>query len=442
MNSIRNRLLLLLLGVFTSVWVVMMGYIWQNTEHEIEEVFDAQLAQASLVLLDLTQHEITEMDLDDFRSDLFGAEPVHEYEKKVAFQVWRGDKLLLRSNSAPATPMSRVAGYSSGEMGGERWRFLHRVDTTGVLIAIVGEQYEMRNELEEKIILQLFWPITIALPLLALLMTLGITRGLHPLKSLAAEVASRSPTQLEEITAKQVPQEVSPLIDSINTLLKRVAQTIEAEHRFTADASHELRTPLAAIKTQAQVAKRTEGEVSDSALDKVVEGVDRTSHLVEQLLTLTRLDPSVVQRCFEEVDLTVISERVMAELAPTALAKNIELTMVGQRGEVVNGSAPLLQILLRNLIENGINYTHFGGKVIVTVNTEGEEIVLKVSDNGLGIPEDIRQRVFDRFYRIEGSSVPGSGLGLSIVKRVVDIHAGTVEIEGEQPHGTRVVIEI
>jgi len=86
--------------------------------------------------------------------------------------------------------------------------------------------------------------------------------------------------------------------------------------------------------------------------------------------------------------------------------------------------------------------THFGGKVIVTVNTEGEEIVLKVSDNGLGIPEDIRQRVFDRFYRIEGSSVPGSGLGLSIVKRVVDIHAGTVEIEGEQPHGTRVVIEI
>ncbi|MBT6616614.1 MAG: hypothetical protein HOB43_00140, partial [Thiotrichales bacterium] len=423
-------------------WVVMMGYIWQNTEHEIEEVFDAQLAQASLVLLDLTQHEITEMDLDDFRSDLFGAEPVHEYEKKVAFQVWRGDKLLLRSNSAPATPMSRVAGYSSGEMGGERWRFLHRVDTTGVLIAIVGEQYEMRNELEEKIILQLFWPITIALPLLALLMTLGITRGLHPLKSLAAEVASRSPTQLEEITAKQVPQEVSPLIDSINTLLKRVAQTIEAEHRFTADASHELRTPLAAIKTQAQVAKRTEGEVSDSALDKVVEGVDRTSHLVEQLLTLTRLDPSVVQRCFEEVDLTVISERVMAELAPTALVKNIELTMVGQRGEVVNGSAPLLQILLRNLIENGINYTHFGGKVIVTVNTEGEEIVLKVSDNGLGIPEDIRQRVFDRFYRIEGSSVPGSGLGLSIVKRVVDIHAGTVEIEGEQPHGTRVVIEI
>jgi len=367
---------------------------------------------------------------------------VHEYEKKVAFQVWRGDKLLLRSNSAPATPMSRVAGYSSGEMGGERWRFLHRVDTTGVLIAIVGEQYEMRNELEEKIILQLFWPITIALPLLALLMTLGITRGLHPLKSLAAEVASRSPTQLEEITAKQVPQEVSPLIDSINTLLKRVAQTIEAEHRFTADASHELRTPLAAIKTQAQVAKRTEGEVSDSALDKVVEGVDRTSHLVEQLLTLTRLDPSVVQRCFEEVDLTVISERVMAELAPTALVKNIELTMVGQRGEVVNGSAPLLQILLRNLIENGINYTHFGGKVIVTVNTEGEEIVLKVSDNGLGIPEDIRQRVFDRFYRIEGSSVPGSGLGLSIVKRVVDIHAGTVEIEGEQPHGTRVVIEI
>jgi len=356
MNSIRNRLLLLLLGVFTSVWVVMMGYIWQNTEHEIEEVFDAQLAQASLVLLDLTQHEITEMDLDDFRSDLFGAEPVHEYEKKVAFQVWRGDKLLLRSNSAPATPMSRVAGYSSGEMGGERWRFLHRVDTTGVLIAIVGEQYEMRNELEEKIILQLFWPITIALPLLALLMTLGITRGLHPLKSLAAEVASRSPTQLEEITAKQVPQEVSPLIDSINTLLKRVAQTIEAEHRFTADASHELRTPLAAIKTQAQVAKRTEGEVSDSALDKVVEGVDRTSHLVEQLLTLTRLDPSVVQRCFEEVDLTVISERVMAELAPTALVKNIELTMVGQRGEVVNGSAPLLQILLRNLIENGINY--------------------------------------------------------------------------------------
>ena len=442
MNSIRNRLLLLLLGVFTSVWVVMMGYIWQNTEHEIEEVFDAQLAQASLVLLDLTQHEITEMDLDDFRSDLFGAEPVHEYEKKVAFQVWRGDKLLLRSNSAPATPMSRVAGYSSGEMGGERWRFLHRVDTIGVLIAIVGEQYEMRNELEEKIILQLFWPITIALPLLALLMTLGITRGLHPLKSLAAEVASRSPTQLEEITAKQVPQEVSPLIDSINTLLKRVAQTIEAEHRFTADVSHELRTPLAAIKTQAQVAKRTEGEVSDSALDKVVEGVDRTSHLVEQLLTLTRLDPSVVQRCFEEVDLTVISERVMAELAPTALVKNIELTMVGQRGEVVNGSAPLLQILLRNLIENGINYTHFGGKVIVTVNTEGEEIVLKVSDNGLGIPEDIRQRVFDRFYRIEGSSVPGSGLGLSIVKRVVDIHAGTVEIEGEQPHGTRVVIEI
>ncbi len=443
MNSIRKRLLVVLLSTFTVVWIVMMTYTWHNTEHEIEEVFDAQLAQATNVLLDLTLYGITEQDLDDFRSDLLGADSVHNYENKVAFQVWRGDHLLLRSRSAPAFPMTQEHGYSNGSIGKLQWRFLRRQDMRSGLIAIVGEEYGVRNELVTKIIFQVFWPVLLALPVLAILVVIGVNRGLFPIRLLANEIGGRSINQLDAVSTNQIPTEVAPLVDSINQLLVRLRRAIDAERHFTSDASHELRTPLAALKAQAQVAQRSDNkEARQHALRSVVEGVNRSSRLIEQLLTLARLEPESVQNSFEKKDLATIVEEVMAQVAITAQEKQIEIDLTRSGKTDIKGISALLDILARNLLENALHYTPQGGEVHVSVASDSNKIVLNVSDSGPGIPQELRDRVFDRFYRVPGSEQSGSGLGLSIVKSIVEIHGGSISISETDSGGGMITVTL
>jgi two-component system sensor histidine kinase QseC len=205
-------------------------------------------------------------------------------------------------------------------------------------------------------------------------------------------------------------------------------QAFETERRFTSDAAHELRTPLAAIKTQAQVALRSSAdEERRRALNQVISGVDRASHLVQQLLTLARIDPTLWVGS-ELIDLPALASEVLAEIAPMALARDIDLSLEAGLPPAIRGDRAMLGMMLRNLVDNAIKYTPAGGKVEVRLARDGARLNLSVDDSGPGITPEERARVFERFYRQVGTNVPGSGLGLSIVKRIADLHHAEVRL--------------
>lgn len=437
MISLRRRLLATLLGLFVLAWVWLMGMTYVSAREEIHEVYDAQLAQAAQVLLELTRHELEEEEsADEFRADMFRDRLVHAYEKKVAFQVWRRGELLLRSPSAPETLMAREPGYSDVSVNGKRWRMLYTSGEHRGFEVVVGDREDVRAELVGHIVRQLFIPIGIALPLLGGLVWFGVGRGLAPLARTEREIANRSPTQLEPVGASEVPVEIHGLVGALNHLLARLQEALDSERRFTAHAAHELRTPLAALKAQAQVALRmSEGAERERALQQLVQGVDRASRLVEQLLTLARLDPETAESMQAGVDLRAVVGEVVSELAPLAVGRDIDIGVEAGEPVLVTGVAAALAILVRNLVDNAIRYSPEGGRVDIIL-TQGRDApaVLTVIDGGPGIAPEERERVQNRFYRTPGTCGQGSGLGLSIVRRVVELHGAFLWLE-EGPGG-------
>jgi two-component system sensor histidine kinase QseC len=326
--------------------------------------------------------------------------------------------------------MASAPGYRDELIDGNAWRVFLLTDPVHSVRIAVGESYEVRNELIFDILFNTLLPILLTLPLLALIIWTGVGRGLGPLKKVAGEIAQRSPSQLQPLSVRDTPEEIRPLAQSLNSLLERLDEALESERRFTANAAHELRTPLAGLKTQAQVALRATSESQRiQMLNKILEGVDRATHLVGQLLTLARLDPDVAAAQYEPVDMVQTAVAVVGERAPSALEKNIEIELTEDSRGVVNGDAAALAILIRNLVDNAIRYTPPGGRVEASIATrEDSSVTLTVTDNGPGIPEIERARVFERFYRAPGSSSQGCGLGLSIVQRIAELHGARVEL--------------
>ena len=432
MTSIRKRLLRNLTLLFTLSWLGVTAATYFEAHHEIEEIFDAQLSQAAGIISDLTLEHLERGDVEHARlpKPVFG----HHYERNISFQIWRGDALVLRSQSAPLTRMQTATGFSDVEIGGHLWRVFMLVTEDGRYRVYAAERYVVRDELITDIAADALYPLVLALPLVALLIWLSIGRGLAPLKQLAAEVAQRTPQTLTPLDTGKVPDEVLALTDSLNALLLRLRAAFEQESRFTADAAHELRTPLAGIKTHAQVAARaTDARERQEALDRIVAGVNRSTRLIEQMLILARLEPDAFEQGFEPVDLAAIAAAAVAEFDAQAAEQDIRLGFTNRCAPLeacrINGYAPGLAILLRNLLDNALRYTPRGGCVEVLLAPQPGRVLLSVTDSGPGIPPESRARVFDRFYRRTSGDGQGCGLGLSIVQRIAQLHQAEASLE-------------
>lgn len=447
--SIRHRLLLFLMGGTLLAWVATATMSYKESLNEIEEVFDAQLVQSAKALLLLSQHELYEQLAFDAASPDEATRSIqddlldtgHDYEQIVAFQLWiNGNKLAARSASAPDVPMTdAINTFSDRTINDATWRVYAIADPQKPLTVHVGERLDARHELAVAISARGLTAVGLALPVLAALIWFGVGRALRPLQNIAKETALRGVDRLDHIDIKQVPQEALPLVDALNKLFSRVQASVENERRFTADAAHELRTPLAAIKTQAQVALYSvQAPEHQQALRQVVAGVDRATHLVEQLLTLARLDPEsprTKQLTMAQTDMCSLIQGVVADLSPHAVANSIDLGVGEQCVGHVRGNADLIGILVRNLVINSIRYTPEGGTVDVTVAEIANGVKLSVSDSGPGIPPEDREKVFQRFFRrLTTNGVTGSGLGLSIVQRIAEIHGATIKL-GDSPLG-------
>ncbi|MDP1633738.1 MAG: sensor histidine kinase N-terminal domain-containing protein [Gallionellaceae bacterium] len=435
--SIRRRLLFLLSGTVLAAWLATAVFTYFDARHEIGEMLDAHLAQSAGLIAAQLEHEFED---DDDRDATLPRQ--YKNERKIAFQVWdRKDRLRLRSASAPETRLqSQSEGYGDAVIDGKRWRVFSRWDESRHYLVQVGERYELREELAESVASHLMHPLAVALPVLALLIWLGVGAGLAPLGSVAREIRRREPGNLAHLDEGHAPREISPLIAAINALFDRLRNSLEQERRFTADAAHELRTPLAAVKTQAQVALGARSDAERAhALANVVSGTDRASRLVEQLLVLARLDPQTALPHGQTVGLHKLAGQCIAELAPAAAGKGVEMSQAPGGEANIAGDAILLGALLRNLLDNAVRYTPAGGEVAVEVRREKDAVLLTVMDSGPGIPETERANVLDRFYRVLGSGEEGSGLGLSIVKRIADLHHAGVSLgTGSAGRGLRV----
>lgn len=449
MPSIRRRLLITLLTTIAIAWVISAITSYFDAKDEITELFDAQLAQSAKAILSLTTHELEEQrsfagsnSLTEAISQKAWSHTGHHYEHKLALQVWVDDRkhLALRTEDAPDTPLSnKDNGFSDIVLENTRWRVFSIADVAQPITIKIAENYQIRDALTNHIALRVLAPVFVTLPLLATLIWFAVGRSLSPLNRLAKEVKNRKPLQLESVEANSAPIEIAPLVHSLNNLFERLRAAFENERRFTADAAHELRTPLAGLKTQAQVALRaTDDESRRQALAQLITAVDRTSHLVQQLLTLARVDPDTGIVDHMPVKLGELASCAVAELAHLAISKNIEISMEDQGQVITEGNEDALGILIRNLVHNAIRYTPDDGTVEVTVRTVEKHAVLTVNDSGPGIPEDERDRVMKRFYRRPGSTGEGSGLGMSIVVRIAELHHATVELKTSRLGGLQV----
>ncbi len=438
-NSLRLRLLFILVGLFSLVWIAITTASYFFTRHEIEELFDAQLAQYARTLQGLTQHELDEEEHEDISlSDAFLG---HTYEKKVAFQVWSGTVQVLHSEMAPKKPMSEVFGFSDQEFDGVLWRVFVIPSMDGAASVHVAEQYDVRDELVDKISLQILYPLFIALPLLASMIWFAVGRGLRPLKRITADVSARSPKDLQPLSSEQTPSEIKPLVVAINQLLWQLSRAFESERRFTSDAAHELRTPLATLKVQAQVAQGAKDKDERmGAINNMLKGVDRATRLVEQLLTLARLDPESSREDFSYVDLAELAARVIGEHSNIAISKEIDLGLDEDSHGHIYGLPDALEVMLRNLVDNAVKYTPNGGRVDVRVQEKGRNVSLTVADTGPGIDEGMRARVFDRFYRVIDNQNDGCGLGLSIVLRIAELHQAEIALNNTRSTGFEITV--
>lgn len=415
--SLRARLIAGVLFATVLVWSVLAASGYFESRRQLEELMDANLEQtAELLAAQLTEED----DRDEI--ELEHVRQLHRYGRRVAFQVWeRGTRLRLRSSSAPNRRLSpATSGFTTNPVDGQTWRVFSTWAGAHQALVQVGEPVSARQRVSLEITEHLLAPVAIALPLLALALLMAIRNGLKPLDLLAKQLADMDPTRLQPVRAASAPREVRPLVAQLNQLFERIGHSLEKERRFTADAAHELRTPMAAIAVQAQVAQgATAPGERERAISKVLEACQRGTHLVDQLLTLARADSASRIESEAPCDLVRLAREVLADMVPVSQWRGVQLELEGPSSLMVSGNETWLRILLRNLVDNAIRYGHPGGYVQVRLSSGADGTLLEVCDDGPGIPEEDRARVFERFYRIAGSGESGSGLGLSIVSRIV-----------------------
>lgn len=427
--SLQTRLTMMVLCT-VMLFGLIAGYeSYENATHEADEIFDAQLAHFAQNLMIAAAH----INGDEEEVEHMSA-PSYDFQKIVVFQVWSTNgtppKSLLRSSNIPGTISEQVPdeGFSDIEWKGQRWRYYRQRDAQRGVDVLVGEDDKDRHELAREVAWNNFAPFLFGLPLLALFTMLAIYFGLRPLRNLTESLHQLSPEQLNPITIHDAPKEITPVIEALNSLLGRIARAIENERRFTADASHELRTPLAALQAQVQAAQLSDNKAERmECLANAVQGAERMSHLVGQLLTLSRLDELSPAINFEAVNLAEFLQECCAELGATALSKNITLEFLPEAHPMLSGSADMLRIMFRNLLDNAIRYTPKGGRVDVVLRLAGgQQAELEIADSGTGVPDENLALLGQRFNRLNQAAEDGVGLGLSIVRRIAEIHRAQV----------------
>ncbi len=439
MISIRRKLYVYLTTSLCIIWLLLIVsaiFVFQNF---IIKQFDAELENDAIK----SQGFLREI-VDILPHTRFSEGPdskTHEFTFPSVIKAYRKGYLVAQSTNAPDFPKRFIPGYTSTIIDGEKWRVLYRHDKQYDSWFIIAKPYSAIDDEIYSLLPKIIWPIIVALPLILFCIFISVKSGLATLNKVAKEIHNRTPDTINPITVESVPKEISPLILSLNDLLSRLDSALTSERRFTDNAAHELRTPLAALKTEVQVAiLNAENKETIHALKRIHIRVDAATRLISQLLDLTRINANTVESKFTRVTLDNISMNAISDVADHALDKDIDIEINENHHFTILGQEGLLVVLVKNLLDNAIKYTPNGGKVKISIESGSEGPSLIISDTGPGIPENIKTRIFDPFYREAGNPVSGSGLGMSIVKRIADLHKAKVTLENLPEGGLKVKV--
>lgn len=427
LHSLQARVLALALAALALIWLVSAAMIWVDTRHELDELLDGHLAQAAaLLVVHQTQAEGDE-------DELANAHSPHKYAPRVAFQVFHHGVLTLRSSNAPLEPLSpKESGFDTvRDPQGQSWRILATTGAEPDVRVVVAERLEARHAILGALARSVLLPLGLALPALALALWWSVRQGLRPLHALRQTLEQRRPDALAPVDGAHLPAELQPLVGALNALMQRIAEVLASERRFTADAAHELRTPIAAIRMQAQVAQGagTDDAARSHALQATLAGCDRATRLVEQLLALARLEAHNSSAPVLACDAAQVTRAVLADLAPTALARQqtVEFDAPGPAPLAVDEMA--LRMLVRNLVDNALRYSPEGARVQVQIVPTPGQLCWQIDDSGPGLEAAALPRLGERFFRVLGSGQSGSGLGWSIVRRIARVQGADIVVE-------------
>jgi len=358
----------------------------------------------------------------------------------LEFQWLRASgELIARTKQMPETAVAPLeAGFRHVNFSGYRWNALIERSDDGGSWFILAERNDQRWQMAESIILPAVYPMLIAVPILGVIIWWLLGVGLRPVAQLAQDLEQREASDLRPLVADDLPTELRQLAASANALLRRLEASFARERRFSADAAHELRTPLAALRIQCDNLACQETGAAPAvqlAIAKMQTGLERLGHLIEQILILNRVAPDQFMGRFDTIALAPLLRRVIAGHGDALDAKAFDIELIGDEVDV-RGDLFALESMIDNLIGNAIKYTPAGGSIRIRTSQTTHGAVLDVIDNGIGIPLPLRDRVFDRFYRVDGDrhsvEVTGCGLGLSIVKQVADLHGARIELRDSE----------
>jgi two-component system, OmpR family, sensor histidine kinase QseC len=431
MHSLRHRLFGTLLAIFIVTWVAVGVYVCVLFAQARSGSMDDGLDEIGRVVLLSMPSDIGQVPSNGSNLTLRRGEPA-QFEKlgKLAFQVWVKPRreIVVRSAGAAATPLKPdfEDGFKTVTRDGEEWRVFAISDARNEVQVQVGEP---TSALFGELKTGLFYTLGIsfvALLIVGASLKLVVRWSLKPIVTIQSAITSRDALDLTPLPDKGLPDEVRPLVVSFNRLLSRLDHTLQAERRFFTEAAHELRTPLAVLLTHAQVAQRAKTlEEARGALDQLARGVERSTRLSQQLLDSARIN--VERHAGEQgpLELASIVAVVTHEFEVTAAQKSQSISLLTEPG-IIRGNVDELGILVRNLVDNALRYAGRGARVGVRCVRDAGRVQLQVLDDGPGVADADRERIFDRFYRAPGNGERGSGIGLALVSRIAQLHEATV----------------
>jgi len=448
--SLTRKLILLITSTVFFITLIAAGWGFYVSDHQLEELFDAELAQSTRIVQGLVEHLSSTQSVDQLSHTLAktlqlpesayqGDEEEdeilpdgagHKYERKIAFEVWSPDREPILDTLQANDSQGLEPGFSWQEVMGYQWRTFTLEDpATGFWIR-TAQREDVRDELSQEIALGNVLPFLIVLPLLALAVLVSIQVGFQPLRKLEKPVRNMAPENIHPLDDRQAPKEVAGLVQAVNGLLRRLNQALERERRFSADAAHELRTPLTALRLNLEKVYDKDPE----QYGDLIRSVDRMVHLVEQMLLLNRVD-SGADFTPEYHNLSAIVEQSIADVAPLALKKDIEPVLQDDAGQaLVCCHSALINTLMRSLLANAIQYSPEHTTIETYLTPSGEGYHITVCDQGPGIPADERERALSRFVRLDQRLGGGAGLGLAIARRIAELHGGQLTLS-DRPDG-------
>jgi signal transduction histidine kinase len=443
--SLRNRLLTIAASACLATLLVGGTVMFWAAEREDQQALDSRLQDLARTVLSFSEHEISEI-LGEGRTDLMHIETAATMGSRYRYQMWtQHGNLLLRSYKASATePMMplRQLGFHTTTLDDEEFRVYAMEGNGGQMVIQVAECLDERGLAVGLISAYFVGGLVVPFSIIFLLTAWMLRRALRSIDGSAAQLSQRSPIDLTPVQVASPPRELEPMIRSINALFERITVALSLERGFTAVAAHELRTPLAGLRAQAQIASTATDPVElRESLDAVMRGVDRAAGMLDQLLDLARIESMMneAERMSTWVDMQHIYRSVMHDLGPQAEKRSLRLDA---RFDVnlIHGMELGVVLLLRNLMANAIRHSPTGGTIAINTSIDSNAVTLTIDDAGPGIAPEARQRVFERFYRMNSSQRDGVGLGMSIVQSVVEAHRAMIKLLESPLGGLRVQV--